>query len=196
MTKPLRDLTRRFILFTVGSWALAPIVGYGIALHYGMVEAKSFFQPELGLLLIPYLVLLSWVGLHFSRFLKPVQKWFRQNPGGGQLPSVLVQHIQGFSGNYWSFHLLAIFLLPTAQHWIGLYAAGTNPIDSLLNIMLLQLVIAIMAGMPGFLVALSTLGKLGIYTGTALQQFSMKTKLMIVGGYIPLLATTIMLKYY
>lgn len=196
MTKPLRDLTRRFILFTISGWALAPIIGYGIALHYGMVDTTAFFRPALGLLVIPYLVLLCWVSLHFSRFLQPVQQWIKQNPQGGQLPSELEQHIQGFSGNYWSFHLLTIFLLPTAQHWTGLYATELKPMTSLLNVMLLQLVIAIMVGMPGFLIALSTLGKLGTYTGTALQQFSMKTKMLIVGVYIPLLATTIMLKYY
>lgn len=196
MTRPLRDLTRHFILFAISGWALAPVLGYAIALHYGMVEAKSFFQPALGLLLLPYLLLLSWVSFHFSRFLKPVQQWIKQNPQGGQLPLELEQHIQGFSGNYWSFHLLAIFLLPTAQHWAGLYAAGSTPMLSLLNVMLLQLITAIMVGLPGFLIALSSLGKLGAYTGTALQQFSMKTKMLIVGGYIPLLATSIMVKYY
>ena len=165
MTKPFRDLTRRFILFTVGSWALAPILGYGIALHYGMVEAKSFFQPTLVWLIVLYLVIFSWVGLHFFRFLTPVQQWIQQHshPHGGQLPDELEQHIQSFSGNYWSFHLLAIFLLPTAQHWLGLYASGTTPMYGLLNVMLVQLVVGIMTGMPGFLIALSTLGKLGTF---------------------------------
>lgn len=196
MTKPLRDLSRYFTLFTISGWALPPLVGYGIALHYGMVEAQFFFQPSLGLVVIPYLLLLCWVSFHFSRFLKPVQQWIKQYPQGRQLPSELEQHIQSFSGNYWSFQLLTIFLLPTVQHWAGLYGASAQPIASLLNVMLLQLVISIMLGLPGFLMALSTLGKLGAYTGTAIQQFSMKTKMLIVGGYIPLLATSIMVKYY
>ena len=108
MTKPFRDLTRRFVLFTIGSWALAPILGYSIALHYGMVEAKSFFQPALGWLIVLYLVIFSWVGLHFFRFLTPVQQWIHQlpHPHGEQLPDELERHIQSFSGNYWLFHLL------------------------------------------------------------------------------------------
>jgi len=196
MTKPLGDLIRQFILFTIGSWAVTPILGYSVALYYGMVNAQFFFKPAIILLILPYLLLLGWVVVHFSRFLKPVQAWIGQHPQGGQLPAQLVQHIQGFSGNYWSFHLLAIFLLPTAQHWLGLYASGSQPMSSLLNVMLLQLVISIMAGMPGYLIALSRLGKLGKYTGIALQQFSMKTKMLIVGVYIPILATTIMMKYF
>ena len=196
MTKPLRDLTRRFTLFTVSGWALAPLIGYGVALHYGMIDAGSYFQPGLGVLIGSYALLLAWVSLHFSRFLKPVAQWIEHNPQGGPFPPQLEQHIQGFSGNYWSFHLLAIFLLPTAQHWAGLFTTELSPMASLLNIILLQLVISIMIGLPGFMVALSLLGKLGAYTGTALQQFSMKTKMLIVGGYLPLLASSIMVKYY
>ena len=196
MTKPLRDLTGSFILYTVSGWALTPIMAYAIALYYGMVQADSFFQPAVGFLALIYLSLLCWVAFHFSRFLNPVQQWLKQNPAGGPLPVQLEQHIQSFSGNYWSFHLLAIFLLPTAQHWLGLYAAGSKPMISLLNIMLLQLAITIIVGMPGFLIALSKLGMLGSYTGTAIQQFGMKTKMLIVGAYIPLLSTSLMVKYY
>ncbi|MDH5447113.1 MAG: EAL domain-containing protein [Gammaproteobacteria bacterium] len=196
MAKPLRDLTRHFALFTISGIALAPLAGYGIALFYGMVSIEAFYHKETLILVAAYLGLLGWVGVHFSRFLNPVEKWLQQNPKGGALPTALVNHIQGFSGNYWSFQLLAICLLPTAQHWLGLYGGQFSPMASLLNIMLLQLVVAIMVGMPGFLIALTALGGLGKYTGTSLHQLSMKTKILIVGGFIPLLATTVMLKYY
>ncbi|MDH5179677.1 MAG: EAL domain-containing protein [Gammaproteobacteria bacterium] len=196
MTKPPRDLIRRFALYTTLSWALAPVMGYVIAVIYGGLDANQIQQPASLLILIPYLILLVWAGLHFRNFLTPVYRWMDKHPHGGTLPDALTRHIQGFCGNYWSFHLLAIFLLPTTQHWAGISTDGMAPLNSLLNFMLFQLVIAILVGMPGYLMALSLLGKLGQYTGTTQQQMSMKTKLLLVGGYIPLLTTTAMVKYY
>jgi diguanylate cyclase (GGDEF)-like protein/PAS domain S-box-containing protein len=57
-------------------------------------------------------------------------------------------------------------------------------------------VISLVVGMPGYLYALSLMGRLTEYTGLRSVQISMKTKMFLIGAYIPLLMTTIMLKYY
>ncbi|MDH5778200.1 MAG: PAS domain S-box protein, partial [Gammaproteobacteria bacterium] len=196
MTKPHRDLSRPFALFTTLGWALAPITGYSIAVIYGGIELSELLTTASLAILIPYLTILVWVGVHFSRFLNPVHDWIEQHPKGGLLPDSLAQHIQSFCGNYWSFHLLAVCLLPTIQHWMGIGVLESTPFFSLVNFMLLQLVIAILVGMPSYLLALSVLGRLGKYTGTTQLQISMRTKMLLVGGYIPLLTTTAMVKYY
>ena len=155
MEKPLRDLRKQLTLLTVVGWAIAPLTAYVIALFYGMLHLESFAQPKSLLLIATYLLLMGWVISHFYHFLTPLQSWLKCQPYGGNLPDSLIQHIKAFTGNYWSFHLLAIFLLPTLQHWLGLTSTSLAPTYSLLNLMLLQLVVSILVGMPSFLLALS-----------------------------------------
>lgn len=197
MKQALLLIQRRLFIVTFISFALAPIIGYATASFFDMVELKSLFTGNSGLILIAmYSSLLLWNATHFKHFLQPIIKWKLQHPDNHFLPEELSAQQQSFGSRYWMFFLLYVLTIPTVHHWFLQSSGQTVNVSSLLQFMVLQLTIAILVGLPGYLDSLSTLGKLARYTGLSGVQVSIRTKMLLVGTYIPLLTTSILLKYY
>lgn len=197
MKQALLLIQKRLFIVTLVSFALTPVIGYAIASFFNMVEVNSLFTGTSGLTLIAiYSSLLLWCAIHFKHFLQPVIKWKLQHPDNNFLPEELSLHLQNFGNHYWMFFLLYVLTIPTIHHWFVQAAGTTVSVTSLIQFILLQLTISILVGLPGYLDSLSTLGKLTRYTGLSNVQVSMRTKMLLVGGYIPLLTTSILLKYY
>ena len=197
MKQALLLIQRRLVIVTFVSFALAPIIGYATASFFNMVELKSLFTGNSGFILIAiYCSLLLWCAIHFKHFLQPIIKWKLQHPDNNFLPEELNTQLQNFGSRYWMFFLLYVLTLPTIHHWFLQSTSQAVSVSSLLQFMLLQLTIVILVGLPGYLDSLSTLGKLTRYTGLSNIQVSMRTKMLLVGAYVPLLTTSILLKYY
>lgn len=197
MKRALLLIQRRLFLVTFVSFALTPVIGYATASFFNMVELKSLLTGNSGVVLIAiYSGLLLWCAIHFKSFLKPIINWKIRHPDNNYLPEELNAQLQSFSSRYWMFFLLSVLTLPTIHHWFLQSAGQTVSVSSLLQFILLQLTITILVGLPGYLDGLSTLGKLTRYTGLLNIQVSMRTKMLLVGAYIPLLTTSVLLKYY
>lgn len=197
MKQALLLIQRRLFFVTLVSFGLTPPIGYATANFFNMVELKTLFIGNAGATLIAlYAGILLWCAFHFRTFLQPIIKWKLQHPDENYLPDELNEQLQSFSSRYWMFFLLYILTLPTIHHWFLQSAGQAVSVSSLLQFMLLQLTISILVGLPGYLDGLSTLGKLTRYTGLAHVQVSMRTKMLLVGAYIPFLTTSILLKYY
>ena len=197
MSQALTRIQTRLALVTTISFALTPLIAYITASYFGMVELSNLFTTTAGLYItVTYMLLLTWVGWHFSRFTKPVLEWHADHPYSASLPESLSEHLRGFTTNYWSFYLIAILALPTIQHLGGYSNINTGPADSLLQTMLLHLVIAIFVGMPGYLFSLTTLGHVNRYVGLPSVQVSIQTKMLLIGAYMPVLTTALLLRYY
>jgi len=197
MKQALLLIQRRLFLVTLISFALTPVIGYVTASFFNMAELKTLFTGSTGLTLIAiYSSLLLWCAVHFKTFLQPVIKWKLKHPDEHYLPEDLNTQLQSFGSRYWMFFLLYVLTIPTIHHWFLLSAGQAVSASSLLQFMLLQLTITILVGLPGYLDGLSTLGKLTSYIGLSNIQVSMRTKMLLVGAYIPLLTTSILLKYY
>ena len=197
MKQALLLIQRRLFFVTLISFALTPIIGYATASFFNMAELKFLFTGDSGLILIAvYSSLLLWCAIHFKSFLQPIINWKVRHPDETFLPSDLNAQLHSFGSRYWMFFLLYVLTIPTIHHWFLQAANQTVSVSSLLQFILLQLTIAILIGLPGYLDGLSTLGKLTRYTGLANVQVSMRSKMLLVGAYIPLLTTSILLKYY
>lgn len=197
MKQALWQIQQRFFFSIIISFSLTPIIGYWVAIFLGLTNAEVLFQqPTVTILIFSYLALTGWACFYFNRFLKPLNKWLLENPGSSFIPEKYDQHLRGFTDSYWAFFLIYILIIPSIQHWFGGFPQSHSGYSSLLQFMLLQLVISLLVGMPGYLYALSLLGQLAEFTGLRSVQIGMKTKMLLIGAYIPLLMTTIMLKYY
>jgi len=197
MKQALLLIQRRLFFVAFVSFALTPVIGYATASFFNMIELNNLFTGKSGLILLSlYVCLLLWCAFHFKLFLKPVIKWKLQHPDNNFLPGELNLQLQSYGSRYWMFFLLYVLTIPTVHHWFLQSAGHTVSVMSLLQFILLQLTIAILVGLPGYLDGLSTLGKLTRYTGLSNIQVSMRTKMLLVGAYIPLLTTSILLKYY
>lgn len=197
MKQALLLIQRRLFFVTLVSFALTPIIGYATASFFNMAELQVLFTGNSGFVLIAiYSSLLLWCAVNFKNFLQPVIKWKLHHPDDNFLPEDLNAQLQSFGSRYWMFFLLFVLTIPTIHHWFLQSAGQPVSVSSLLQFILLQLTIAILVGLPGYLDGLSTLGKLTRYTGLSNVQVSMRSKMLLVGAYMPLLITSILLKYY
>ncbi len=197
MKQALLLIQRRLFFVTLISFALTPIIGYTTASFFNMVELKTLFTGNSGVILIAvYSGLLLWCAIHFKTFIQPIIRWKLRHPDNNFLPDELNTQLQSFSSRYWMFFLLYVLTLPTIHHWFIQSTGQAVSVSSLLQFILLQLTISILVGLPGYLDGLSTLGKLTRYVGLSNVQVSVRTKMLLVGAYVPLLTTSILLKYY
>jgi diguanylate cyclase (GGDEF)-like protein/PAS domain S-box-containing protein len=196
MDRELQRIHHQLLLCIIGSFALTPIIGTIVAIDFGMAQLSQILDwPVAAILLLVYAALLTGLFRHFRRLLLPTIKR-THHPDAGKLQEIFERRLYGFSDNYWSFYLVYALLAPTIQHWFGIRAPEYAGWTSLLVSILLQMVVAILVGMPGYLQSLSLLGRAAQYTGLDHVHISMKSRMLLIGGYIPLLTTTILLEYY
>ena len=182
----LRRIHRLLLGIILGSYAVSPVIGYAVGMIFGSVDPLRLLAwPVWPALLAIHLALLGWMWRHFHDLFAPLRQPRQTDPQ---------QSLQGFGNSYWTFYLLYVLILPTVQYWLG---AGVEPRHSgLLQAILLQLVVAILVGMPGYLAALALLGRAARHTGLDRIHVSMRSKILLIGAYMPLLTTTVLLRYY
>jgi len=201
MIHSLLRLKKHLALTVTLSFILTPIVAYSVASIFNMPTNVSFFITPFGLVLAGACALLTvWVFFFSYNFLNPVFTWLTQQPktdsAANSLPENLSAHLHSFSSTYWSFFLSYILFVPTIHYWFIEAPTSSTAYGSLLQFMLLNLVIAVIVAMPGYFYSLNLLGTVSRFTGLSYIHVSMRTKILLIGGFIPLLMTTIMLKYY
>ncbi len=201
MLHSLLRLKRQLALTVTFSFILTPVVAYSVASVFEMPTNVEFFFTPFGLILASICLLLTtWVFYFSYNFLNPVFDWLKnQNPSetlNTPLPEKLSAHLHSFTSAYWSFFLSYILFVPTIHFWFIQTPSDASAYGSLLQFMLLNLVIAVIVAMPGYFFALNLLGTVSRYTGLNYVQVSMRTKILLIGGFLPVLMTTIFLKYY
>jgi len=193
---------KKYLALTVTlSFILTPIVAYSVASIFKMPTNVNFFLTPFGLVLAGICLLLTtWVFFFSYNFLNPVFDWLAQqshtDSATTALPENLSSHLHSFSTTYWSFFLSYILFVPTVHFWFIEAPSSHTAYSALLQFMLLNLVIAVTVAMPGYFYSLNLLGMVSRYTGLAYVHVSMRTKILLIGGFMPLLMTTIFLKYY
>jgi diguanylate cyclase (GGDEF)-like protein/PAS domain S-box-containing protein len=196
MGQTLSSIQARLSLIAACGIALSPIVAYSVAMFFGMLDTNTLLHsPDRFYLAATYVALVGGVAWYFARFTRPFLHWHADNVEGLSLPAILSHRLQGFSTRYWSGFLLTVVIMSALQYGQG-FAASAHSVPTLLHFMLLQLVIAIYIGMPGYLYALTILGKLTRYIGLPEIQVSMRTKMLLIGAYLPILTSVVLLRYY
>jgi len=192
-----RGIKKQLTWTVAASVASAPIVAYLVASFFGMLgNSVPVYQPVISILIISYIALIAGVAVYFYRFLNPVLDWIERHPEGGILPNNLDRHLRRFTSAYWLSFLFSILIIPIIHYWTLASIGGTQAAISLLQFMLLHLVIATIVGMPGYLHSLRLLGGLAQHTGVRVIHISMRTKMLLIGAYVPLLTSTVFLEYY
>lgn len=201
MVHSLIRLRKHLALTVTLSFVLTPIVAYSVASIFEMPTNVDFFLTPFGLMLAGICLLLTtWIFFFSYNFLNPAFDWLtQQTPADSphaSLPESLSAHLHSFSTTYWSFFLSYVLFVPTIHFWFIEAPSTSTAYGALLQFMLLNLVIAVIVAMPGYFYSLNLLGIVSRYTGLAYIHVSMRTKILLIGGFMPLLMTTIFLKYY
>ncbi len=193
MEQGLARVSRRLILVVAASFGLMPVAGYGVAFYFGMLDPALLHGGALLPLAGLYAVLLGGMILHLRRYLRPLLAVAEEGEGRVPLPSG--EHLAAFGNNYWTYFLLYVLLVPTTQHWLGIRHPDLGAAASLLQFMLLNLVVAVLVGLPGYLESLNLLGGLSRHLGLDRVQVGLDRKLLLVGAFLPALAMAAMARH-
>lgn len=197
--RELKSIRRKFILAASWGFFVAPILGYGGAILFGMTRHASpeaIFSSALLVMLLS-VALTVVAALHFSVYLRPILQWVAQHPDLGAAPAKIHRRVRRFTLDYWLIHIAYVvaapFLLVTLgaleNHYLAEYTAPSH-------FVLLQVVASILVGLPGFLMGLNGLGRLVAYVGLDRVHVSLRYKLVILVGFIPLLSSALLSQYY
>jgi len=173
-----------------------PLLGHAAAVAFHLVTWNDL-QAALEQPFLPLYVgfMFLWSSIYALRLLEPVQKWKQTNPDSHYASPDIHQRLKRFSSDYWGFYLCYVLIVPQIYFWS---TATPNEFELVLfsQIILLQLVVAILVGLPLYMLAMTTLGRLVKFIGISAPLFSIKTNLMLVGGFIPLLTNSILMLYF
>ena len=197
MEQVLLRIQRRLAVIATLSFVVTPLFGYSIAAFFGLVDIPALLLRPTGMAVLLVCALLAGtVAILSHRFVQPLLYWQQQHGYGNPLPETLNHHLTRFSRHYWLPYLGYVVCVPPLHFW-GVTPANTElQVAPLLNFMLLQLIMAVLVGMPGYLLSLSSLGQFNRYIGLPVIQVSLKTKMRFIGAYLPILTTAMLLKYY
>jgi len=173
-----------------------PLLGHTAAVIFGLADwhdlAAALEQPFLPLFVI---FMCLWSSHYAWSLLSNILEWKQHNPDSYYASHEIHHRLRRFSGDYWSFYLCYILITPQIFYW-STAEAGAFEITAFSQIILLQLVIAILVGLPVYMLAMTTLGRIIKYVGINSTLYSIKTNLMLVGGFMPLLTSSTLMLYY
>ncbi|WJW75478.1 EAL domain-containing protein [Thiohalobacter sp. IOR34] len=180
----------------VAGLLLVPLSGFGTAWLFGLVDGAGLAQAlRAGWLPAFLALLLGWGWLHFHHYLRPFGDWLARNPAADNAPGHLHRRLARFPREYWAPFLLYALLAPAIyQLSRGVSLAAELP--AFLNLLLLQLTIGVLLGLPAYLASLDQLGRLVSRLGLPEIQVSLRSRLMLLVGFVPLLAYSMLLNYH
>jgi diguanylate cyclase (GGDEF)-like protein/PAS domain S-box-containing protein len=191
----LQLVRHRFTLWIATGFALTPLAGLGSAHLYGLIDIPMLRQAfHAGILPIILLALVAWSLISFRAYLQPILHWLAQHPQGGNAPGHLHRRLGRFSREYWGLFLLYALLTPLLL-FASTQGLGGIPTPAFGHVLLLQLGVAILVGLPTYLIALDRLGELVAHLGLQQVQVSLKSRIMLLGGFLPLLSYSMLMHY-
>lgn len=200
---PLQKIQTQLTAIIAISFLLIPTTSLTIGLSLGILKLDGILlSGSLPLLFATPMIILAISIYYFSHYLSPVKQLlqFKKNSLVSEQHISITEpihlHLTNFCRHYWVVCLSFILLLP-----LGYQASRDMQLSYIftwetLQIGLLTLIVAVTVALPGYMLSLTVLGKISQHIGLKNIQVSLKSKMLLVGGYIPLLTTTIILGYF
>ena len=196
MLSELKGIRARFISLIITGILLAPLAGLVSALLFGLVTLSEL-QAERTIVILGTFVgiMACWAYIHFSRYFSPLSYSKGHTPLTGNLPDQQQRRLARFGRDYWCFFLLYALAIPPL-FFLAIEKPIASEAGTFLQLILLQLSVVALVGLPGYQLALDQIGKLAGYLSLQTIQVSLKSKIMLLGGFVPLLSYTILMNYH
>ena len=196
MLNDLKIIRRRFITLIITGLLIAPAAGLATALLFGVINSQDLQTSSTLLILAGFVVAVSvWGYLHFSLYFKYLPDFSRNTPLFGELPDLQQQQLSRFTRDYWLFFLFYALMTPVLFFLAADIPIATTP-GPFFQLMLLQLSVVTLVGLPTYQLALDQIGKLAGHLTLLKVQVSLKSKIMLLVGFVPLLSYTLLMNYY
>jgi len=191
----LKSIRVRFTALIVAALLIAPLTGIGSARLFGLITETDLASARAQSLIALFVILtVLWAFAYFYNYFSPLSDWSRRRSGVCLTPRQQ-RRLAGFSRDYWAFFLLYALAMPAL-----LFIAAGQPIGAapgrFLQLLMLQLSVALLVGLPAYQLALDLLGRLAVQISLQKLQVSLKSKLMLLGGIVPLLSYSVLINYH
>ena len=195
MLTELYRIRSRFITLILIGLLLAPLAGMAIALLFGLVALDVLQKPQVLAALGGFAALAcAGAAYHFYRYFSPLSVFSGVGARPADIPEFVQRRLAHFGRDYWAFFLLQALATPVLY-----FVASRQPLlavtGNLLQLLLLQLAVAALVGLPTYQLALDQIGKLAGHLSLQRIQVSLKSKLLLMGGFVPLLCYTMLMNY-
>ncbi|HEC29513.1 MAG TPA: EAL domain-containing protein [Gammaproteobacteria bacterium] len=193
LTRQRKSLTALICL----TFLLSPLFSLWGAVVFGLVDWHEVVQVlKFGPLPAFLAIMLTLVAVYFWRFLNPLARQLGNDPYNISLAEVLRRRVTTYGVVYWGLFIFYSICQPA----IYLYSAQKTGIIATAtfgwNFVALQLTISILIGVPAYLLILDRLSQLARFTGVVKAQNRVYSKLLLLAGFLPILAYSLLLEYH
>jgi diguanylate cyclase (GGDEF)-like protein/PAS domain S-box-containing protein len=197
MLNQLNGIRARLIALIITGFLLAPLAGLASAVLFGLITAAELQSLRTLATLSGFIGLVTCLGyLHFSRYFR--NRGYDQHSSKNapeNLPDPQQRQLSRFSRDYWSLFLLYALATP-ALFFIAVGKPIGAELGAFLQLLLLQLSVAALVGLPTYQLALDQIGKLAGHLRLDHFQVSLKSRIMLLGGFVPLLSYSVLMNYH
>ncbi len=196
MLSDLSGIRARFISLIIIGLLMAPLAGMVSALLFGLISPEDLRNSRTLVILTVFVgIIVAWAYTYFSRYFSPIPYAHRHDAFSGKLPDTQQRLLARFGRDYWSFFLLYALATPPL-FFLAIEKSIASELGPFLQLMLLQLSVVALVGLPTYQLALDQIGKLAGHLSLRTIHVSLKSKIMLLGGFVPLLSYTVLMNYY
>ncbi|HKK14657.1 MAG TPA: PAS domain S-box protein, partial [Gammaproteobacteria bacterium] len=176
---------------------LAPAAGLSGALLFHLTDLATV-EASLHEGVLPAVLglITGWSALHFRAYLRPFHRWLAAHPDASTAPAHLHHRLRRFSRDFWGLFLLYALAMPLVFFLSRDTLPDGQALGRFLDFLLLQLAAVALVGLPAYFLALDRLGRLASRLGLDRVQVSLKSKTLLLGGFVPLLCYGILVSFY
>ena len=191
-----QDFQTRFLRFIALTWLLPPMVGFSFLLYievFSFNQLISMMSNPLKPLFLVGGFLLAW--LYFRRYSKLLSAYLVEPSNLNR--GISERAMKAFPLHYWSAFVGYISLAPAAAIISLEMSSGyvALPVDWF-RIHLVALIVSIIVGLPIFISIYDLFGKAFGHIHLQKPILTIKTKVFLIGAFIPLLIDTMLVQYY
>ena len=187
----------RFSILLFLGFLLAPLVGFGAAILFGVISTWQLQQVlAAGVTPVFSIALVFLSLLQLQRLITPLTTWALQHPDGGNAPSHLHNLLQRFSREFWTLMALHALISPLLVFWSLDGGITSDNRFAFTHFLLLQAITVVLVGMPAYLFGLHQLGKLAGVLGLDRVLVSLKSRTLLLAGLVPLLSYSLLVEYH
>ena len=195
----LKKTQRRFAVVLSWGFLIAPCGGYALAVLFGLAYWEG---PENNIAAFDVVALISLLyalgaAFYFFNYLQPIIDWLEARQPEEETPNWVYERLQRFSLYYWACHLGYILISPFPYFGIGLFdVSGIESLATPFLFLTLQFAASALLGLPSYLLGLNLLGNMVFHVGLDKVQVSLRHRLLVIVGLVPLLTSAILAQYY
>jgi len=187
----------RFSILLFLGFLLTPLGGFGTAILFGVIEPWQVQQLLAGGVVPAFSVSLIFFALfQLQRLITPLITWALQNPAGGNAPTHLHRQLHRFSRDFWSLMAVHALVSPVLVFWSLDGGIDQSNVTAFLHLLLLQTLASALIGTPAYLFGLHQLGKLAGHLSLDRVHVSLKSRILLLAGLVPLLSYSVLVEYH